>query len=470
MSHKELVFRTARELVLLMVTRQVSAREVLEAHLEQIERVNPAVNAVVTFVPELARRRAKRADASIVRGVALGPLHGLPVLHKDLAATKGIRTTQGSVIFKDDVPTYNTLVVQRLVDAGAVTMGKTNTPEFGTGSQTYNRVFGATRNPYDTNVTCGGSSGGAAVALACGMTPIADGSDMAGSLRNPASFCNVVGLRPSIARVPLWPSPQTHFTLGTYGPMARTVGDVALQMQVIARPDFRAALNAPVVDFGLPLEDGVAGTRVAWSATLDGLPVDPRITETLAPAAQALEDLGCRVEECEPDFSGADESFSILRAAYYRQAFEQFYEERPGDLGDETTWEIERGLELTVDDLGRAELLRSQVYDRMYKFLTEYRFLIAPVTQLPPFDVHEHWPKWVAGVKQTYYREWMRVCSRVTLPGLPALSLPFGFTPEGHPTGLQIIGRQGDDLGVLRLAAALETATGTWRQHPRIAQ
>ncbi|MFF4739467.1 amidase [Streptomyces sp. NPDC001262] len=470
MSHHELVFRTARELVLLMVTRQASAREVLEAHLEQIERVNPAVNAVVTLAPEHARKAAARADAAIVRGVRLGPLHGLPVLHKDLAATAGIRTTQGSVIFKDDVPASNHLVVQRLVDAGTVTMGKTNTPEFGTGSQTCNQVFGATRNPYDTNTTCGGSSGGAAVALACRMTPIADGSDMAGSLRNPASFCNVVGLRPSIGRVPAWPSPHTHFTLATYGAMARTVGDVALQMQVIARPDDRAVLNAPVVDFTHPLEGGVAGTRVAWSTTLGGLPVDARITETLAPAVSVLEGLGCHVEEREPDFSGADESFSILRAAYYRQAFKQLHEEWPRDIGEQTTWEIERGLALTIDDLGRAELLRSQVYDRMYAFFTAYRFLIAPVTQLPPFDVHEHWPKAVAGVPQTFYREWMRICSRVTLAGLPAISVPFGFTAEGHPTGLQIIGRQGDDLGVLRMAAAVETATGTWQQHPHIAQ
>ncbi|PSJ26636.1 amidase [Streptosporangium nondiastaticum] len=469
MSDKDLVFRTARELVLLMVTRQVSAREVLEAHIDQIERVNKKVNAVVTFVPDHARKMAARADAAIARGERLGPLHGLPVLHKDLAATKGIRTTQGSVIYEDDVPTCNTLVVQRLIDAGAVTMGKTNTPEFGTGSQTYNRVFGATTNPYDTRMTCGGSSGGAAVALACLMAPIADGSDMAGSLRNPASFCNVVGLRPSVARVPAWPSPQPHFTLGTYGAMARTVGDVALQMQVIARPDHRAALNAPVIDFTQPLECGVAGTRVAWSTRLGDLPVDERITETLAPAVQVLEDLGCHVDEREPDFSGADEAFSILRAAYYRQSFKKFHDERPKDLGDETTWEIERGLELTVDDLGRAELLRSQVHDRMYAFFGHHRFLIAPVTQVPPFDVREHWPKWVAGVKQTYYREWMRICSRVTLPGLPAISVPFGFTDEGHPTGLQIIGRQGDDLGVLRMAAAVEAATGAWRRHPRIA-
>ncbi|MCC3766219.1 amidase [Streptomyces sp. UNOC14_S4] len=470
MPDKDLIFRTARELVLLMVTRQVSAREVLEAHLDQIERVNPEVNAVVTLVPEHARELAARADASIARGLRLGPLHGLPVLHKDLAATKGIRTTQGSPIFRDDVPATNALVVQRLIDAGAVTMGKTNTPEFGTGSQTYNRVFGVTRNPYDTTVTCGGSSGGAAVALACLMAPIADGSDMAGSLRNPASFCNVVGFRPSIGRVPAWPSPQTHFTLATSGVMARTVGDVALQMQAVARPDHRAALNAPAVDFAQPLEDGAAWTRVAWSTTLGGLPVDPLITGTLAPAVRVLEDLGCRVEEREPDFSGADESFSVLRAASYRQAFKQLHEERPEDLGDETTWEIEQGLGLTIDDLGRAELLRSRVYDRMYAFLTEYRFLIAPVTQLPPFDVHQHWPKRVAGVEQTHYREWMRICSRVTLAGLPAVSVPFGFTPQGLPTGLQIIGRQGDDLGVLRMAAALEAATGTWRRHPRIAR
>jgi amidase len=466
MSDQELVHRTATELVDLMVHRQVSAREVLEAHLDRIERTNPAVNAVVTLVPEHARQLAANADAAIARGVALGPLHGLPALHKDLAETAGIRTTMGSPIYRDHVPTRTTLVVQRMVDAGAVTMGKTNTPEFGTGSQTFNAVFGSTRNPYDLSRTSGGSSGGAAAALASGMAPICDGSDMGGSLRNPASYCNVVGLRPSIGRVPTWPSPQNHFTLGCLGPMARTVADIALQMQVIARPDDRAAVHNGDVDFRAPLLVDQTGTTVAWSGTLDGLPIDPEITAALAPARALLGDLGCRVHDREPDFSGADEAFGILRAAYYRQMYKGFYDDRREELGDSVQWEIEQGLRLTVDDLGRAEVLRSQVHDRMYGFLTEYRFLVAPVTQLPPFDVTLHWPREVAGVPMSNYREWMTVCSRVTLAGLPAASVPFGFTRAGLPVGLQVIGRQGDDLGVLRLAASIEAATGTWKHRP----
>lgn len=465
----ELVFRTAHELVELMTTRQVSAREVLDAHLARIDQVNPQVNAVVTLAPERAVELATRADRAMARGVALGPLHGLPVLHKDLAETKGIRTVMGSPLFKDHVPTRNTLVVQRMVDAGAVTMGKTNTPEFGTGSQTFNAVFGATKNPYDVTKTCGGSSGGAAVALATGMAPICDGSDMAGSLRNPASYCNVVGLRPSIGRVPAWPALMNHFTLACYGPMARTVADVALQMRVIARPDNRAAVHSDAVDFAAPLHTALAGTTVAWSDTLDGLPIAPAVTETLAPAKSLLRELSCVVREREPDLSGADESFDILRAAFYRQSYGELFKERPEDLGESIKWEIAQGLGLTVDDLGRAEVLRSQVYDRMYAFLTEHRYLVAPVAQLPPFDVTLPWPREIASVKQTYYREWMRVCSRVTLAGLPAVSVPFGFTSDGLPVGLQIIGRQGDDLGVLRMAAAVEATTGTWKQRPVLA-
>ncbi|MET9775517.1 amidase family protein [Streptomyces sp. NPDC006367] len=466
----DLVFRTARELVGLMVGRQVSAREVLDAHLEQIERVDPEVNAVVTLVPERAGAMARQADESIARGRALGRLHGLPALHKDLADTAGVRTTYGSPITARHVPRSNTSVVQRMIDAGVVTMGKTNVPEYGTGSQTYNAVFGATGNAYDPGLTCGGSSGGAAVALACGMAPVCDGSDMAGSLRNPAAWNNVVGLRPTPGRVPEWPNPQPVFTLALYGPMARTVGDVALQMQVIGRPDGRALLNWPEADFSAPLDRDFTGTRIAWSDTLDALPIDERITAAMAPARVLLTDvLDASVEEAEPDMTGVDEAFGIMRAAYYWQMHADDYRARPGMLGENVRWEIEHGRELTVEDLGRAERLRAGVHDRMHAFMADHEFLIAPVVQLPPFPVDQHWPREVAGVPQSYYREWIRVCSRISLTGNPAASVPFSFTSEGLPVGLQIIGRYGDDFGVLQLAHAVETVTGTWKQRPVIA-
>ncbi|QKW25912.1 amidase [Streptomyces seoulensis] len=467
----DLVFRTARELVGLMVDRQVSAREVLDAHLEQIERVDPKVNAVVTLVPEHARAMARRADEAIARGRALGPLHGLPALHKDLADTAGIRTTYGSPLTAGHVPRRNTLVVQRMIDAGAVSMGKTNVPEYGTGSQTYNPLFGATGNAYDPTLTCGGSSGGAAVALATGMAAVCDGSDMAGSLRNPAAWNNVVGLRPTAGRVPVWPNPMPVFTLAQYGPMARTVGDVALQMRVVARPDSRALMNLPEADFGAPLDRDFTGVRVAWSSTLGGLPVDERITAAMAPARALLQDiLGAAVEDAEPDMTGVDEAFGIMRAAYYWQNHGEDYRAHRAQLDEGVRWEVERGRALTVLDLGRAERLRAEAHDRVHAFMAAHEFLIAPVVQLPPFPVQEHWPREVAGVPQTYYREWMRVCSRISLTGNPAVSVPFAFTPEGLPVGLQIIGRFGADFAVLQLAHAVETVTGTGKRRPALAR
>lgn len=467
----ELVFRTARELVELMVTRQVSAREVLEAHLAQIEKVNPELNAVVTLVPEHAWAMAARADEAISRGRVLGPLHGLPVLHKDLADTAGIRTTYGSPLFADYVPAANTLVVQRMIDAGVVSMGKSNTPEFGAGSQTYNAVFGATGNAYDPTKTCGGSSGGAAVALATGMAAICDGSDMGGSLRNPAAWSNVVGLRPTAGRVPVWPNTHPVFTLAQYGPMARTVGDVALLLQVIGRPDTRSLMNLPEVDFTASLDRDFTGTRIAWSESLDGLPIDPRVTAAMASARELLGDtLGAAVADADPDMAGVDEAFDIMRTAYFLQRFGEPHQTHRDLLGDSVRWEIERGQNLTVADLGRAEALRAGAYDRMHAFMTTYEFVIASVTQLPPFPVEQHWPREVAGVPQDCYRDWMRVCSRISLTGNPAVSVPFSFTPDGLPVGLQIIGRHGDDLGVLQLAHAIETVTGTWMRHPALAR
>lgn len=466
-THHDIVFKTGRELVELMVTRQLSAREVLEAHLEQIEKVNPLVNAVVTLVPEHARAMARRADDAIVGGRILGPLHGLPTVHKDLADTAGIRTTYGSPITADHVPQNNTLVVQRIVDAGAVSMGKSNVPEYGIGSQTYNPVFGATGNAYDPTKTCGGSSGGAAVALATGMAPICDGPDFAGSLRNPAAWNNVVGLRPTAGRVPVWPNPQPVFTLAVSGPMARTVGDVALLLQVIGRPDSRSLLNLPEVDFTACLDRDFSGIRIAWSPYLDGLPVDDRITAALAPARTLLADtLGAVVEDADPDMTGVDEAFTIMRAAYFWQSRAADYRAHRELLGENLLWEIDYGRKLTVEDLGRAETLRAAAYDRMHAFLVRYAFLIAPVVQLPPFPIEQRWPQEVAGVPQRYYREWMRVCSRITLTGNPAASVPFSFTPDGLPVGLQIVGQHGDDFGVLQLAHAIETVTGTWKQHP----
>jgi len=288
----------------------------MAAHLAQIERLNPKLNALVTLVPELAMDEAKGADEVLAKRKEVGPLHGLPVGHKDLFPTKGIRTTFGSLVFKDFVPDHDALIVERFKKAGAITVGKTNTPEFGAGSQTYNDVFGETPNPYDLTKTCGGSSGGAAVALATGMLPIADGSDFASSLRNPANFCNVVGLRPSPGRVPFWPSPAAWFPLSVQGPMARTVQDVALILTAIAGPDPRSpiAIAEPASLFARPLSRDFKGVRIAWSRNLGGLPVDPAVTGVIEGKRDVFQTLGCTLKDTEPDFTAADEIFKTWRA------------------------------------------------------------------------------------------------------------------------------------------------------------
>ena len=310
----------------LLRARQVSAREVVAAHIKRIEEVDPAVNAVVTRTFDRALEKAAVADDAFARGENVGLLHGLPVAHKDLVQTAGVRTTFGSPAFADNVPDQDDLIVARMAGAGAISLGKTNTPEFGAGSHTVNKVFGATRNPYDLSRSAGGSSGGAAAALAARMVALADGSDLGGSLRNPASFCNVVGLRPSPGRVPVWPFSDVADWLSVEGPMARTVADVALLLAVISGPDARVpvALEAPPPALSGPaqvhelLTRDMRGVRVAWSPDLGGLPVDPAVRETLAPARQVLTDLGCEVIDATPDLTGADEGFQDLAGAEVR--------------------------------------------------------------------------------------------------------------------------------------------------------
>lgn len=457
----EICVQPATEMARLIRDKGISAVELMEAHLRRIERVNPAVNAIVTLVPERALAGAQAADAALARGDALGPLHGLPVAHKDLVATKGIRTTFGSPIYADFVPETDALIVERLRAAGAITIGKTNTPEFGAGSQTFNAVFGVTRNPYDMSKTCGGSSGGAAVALACGMVPLADGSDLGGSLRNPASFCNVVGLRPSPGRVPSWPSEAPWFPFSVQGPMARTVADAALLLSAMSGPDARVPLARaePGERFRQPLARDFRGVRLAWSTDLGGLPVDPRVTAVLEEKRPIFADLGCDLAEAEPDTSGADEAFAAWRAWIFELGHGEEYDRHRDQLKATVIWNIEQGRRLTGPDLARAERGRAAYYGRVLEFMAEYEFLLLPVSQLPPFSAEEEYPTEINGVAMENYIDWMKTCSRITMTGLPAISVPCGFTPEGLPVGLQIVGRPGDEFGVLQLAHAFEAAT-----------
>jgi amidase len=464
----DLCFLSAVEQARRLRARELSAVELLEAHLAQIDRVNPQLNAIVTLVPELARERALAADRALAHGEPLGPLHGLPVAHKDLALTAGIRTTQGSPIFGDWVPEESSLIVERIQGAGAITLGKTNTPEFGAGSQTFNRVFGATRNPYDPTRTCGGSSGGAAVALACGMVALADGSDMGGSLRNPASFCNVVGFRPSPGRVPTWPSLDPWSPLSVEGPMGRTVADAALLLSAMAGPDDRCPLSLadPGPAFAVPLERDLRGVRVAWSEDAGGLPVEPAVREALTPARRALEDLGCEVADAFPDLSGAREIFQALRAVAFETSLGPLFDERRDDLKDTIRWNVELARRLTVGEVADATRRHAELRERVRRFMKEHEFLALPAVQLPPFPVELEWPREVAGTPMETYVDWMRSCTDITLTGCPAISVPAGFTSGGLPVALQLVGRLRDDLGVLQLAHAFEQATRVGERRP----
>ncbi len=470
MTSSEICFVPAKSLAGMIRDRKVSVHEVMEAHLARIEEINSKVNAIITLISDEALRQARLADEVLARGEDLGPLFGLPIAHKDLTLTKGIRTTFGSPLLKDFVPDQDQLIVERLKKAGAITIGKTNTPEFGAGSQTYNEVFGETLNPYDLTRTCGGSSGGAAVALACGMMPLADGSDMGGSLRNPASFCNVVGFRPSPGRVPVWPTPAAWFTYAVDGPMARTVEDVSLMLSAIAGPDPRSPISIDESGslFSRPLGRDFKGTRIAWGRDLNGLPVDSRVTEAIDAQRHIFESLGCMTDDAEPDFTDADEVFKAWRAWYVELSVAPLTETQKKLLKETIIWNAEQGQGLSGPDLGRIEMKRTQLYHRVREFMETYEFMILPVSQVPPFDVKERWVKEINGVKMETYIDWMKSCYFITTVGLPAVSVPCGFTPEGLPVGVQIVGRHQDDLGVLQLAYAFEQATGFHKQRPPI--
>jgi amidase len=460
----ELCFTPASKLARLVHRRDLSVSELMKAFIAQIERVNPKVNAIVTFLPEQALRAASAMD----RKRAKPPLAGLPIAHKDLVPTRGIRTTFGSLVYENHVPQENHLIVDRLAAAGAILIGKTNTPEFGSGSQTFNRVFGATRNPYDLSKTCGGSSGGAAAAVASGMLPFADGSDLGASLRNPGNYCNVVGFRPSPGRVPSWPAADAWETLAVMGPIARTEEDCAFLLSAIAGPDPRAPVSIaePGSLFAKPLKRDFRKVRVAWSRDLGGLPLDPRVTAVLESQKNVFQDLGCILEPAEPDFSGATEAFETQRAVNYLARFGHLLEKHRDKLKDDVIWNIEQGKRLTPEKIARALSLRTELFHRMRKFLEEYEFLLCPVNQLPPFPVEEEWPREVAGEKMGNYLDWMKSCYYVTITSHPAISVPAGFTPEGLPVGLQIVGRYRDDFSVLQLAHAFEAHTRLWKRRP----
>lgn len=469
----DLVFQPARKLARLIRARELSTVEVMEAFIAQVERVNPKVNAIVTFLPEEALREAKRIDTRRARakgGEPIGPLAGLPIAYKDMIATAGIRTTFGSPIYKRNIPTEDHAIVERLRAAGAITLGKTNTPEFAAGSQTFNPVFGATKNPWDLTKTCGGSSGGAAVAVACGMLPFADGSDLGGSLRNPGNFNGVVGFRPTPGRVPYYPAVDTWATLSVLGPVARTVDDAAFLLSAMAGPDERSpvSLAEPGSLFSRPLKRDFRKVRVAWSRDLGGLPVDPRVTAVLEKRRATLASLGCIVEEAQPDLSGADEVFHVLRALGFVQRLGELLKTGRAQMKDTVVWNIEQGLAMDAPRVARAMAMRSDLFRRMREFLGRYEFLCLPVNQVPPFPLTQPYVDAIGGVKLESYIDWMKTAYHITVTSHPAISVPAGFTADDPPlpVGLQIVGRYRDDFGVLQLAHAFERAAGVPRRPP----
>lgn len=457
---------TARALAAAIRDRELSCREVVAWHLDRIAAINPRLNAIVSLRPEQALAEADRADRALATENDVGPLHGLPIAIKDLEDTAGIRTTYGSTLFAEHVPTTDSPLAARLRAAGAIVVGKSNTPEFGTGSHTFNEVFGVTRNPWALERSAGGSSGGAAAALSAGLLPIADGSDYGGSIRNPASFNNVVGLRPTPGLVPHGDE-DAWDPAGVTGPMARTVGDLALMLTAIAKPDRRSPLSHVArPSFDGELAGTLKGVRIGWCPTLGNLPLEPDVIAVLTQARDQLGALGCVVTDLELDLSRADEAFETLRALRYARAFGAELATLRQQAKQTVVWNIERGLALDGPAIAHAIALRSEVFVTVADALERFDLLVAPSAQVVPFPAEEEYPTEIAGVKMPHYLGWMRVCSRLTVSAHPIAAVPAGFTAQGLPVGMQLVGRYADDRRLLELAAAWELAAGLTERHP----
>jgi len=471
-SDDDLRFTSAVELARKLRARELSARELLDAYTDRIRRVNPELNAIVTLAEEQASKQAAAADDAAARGESLGPLHGLPIAIKDLADTAGIRTTYGSPLFADHVPDADAPHVARLRAAGAVIIGKTNTPEFGAGSQTFNPVFGITRNPWDTRLTPGGSSGGAAAAVAAGLLPFADGSDLAASVRNPAAMCSVVGLRTTPGLVASAdPARDDVFDpLGVVGPIARSAADAALLLSGLRgddpglplarpRPVAGTAARGGTAGGGMAgggtVPEGVAGLRVAWSDDLGGLPVEPEVTRLLSQARTALENAGAIVTDADPGLADADDVFQVLRGVGMAGKFGSMLRSHRDQMKDTLVWNVEYGLGLTAERIAGALRRRSAIFGRMREFLGGFDVLALPTVQVLPFPVEREWLTHINGVPQETYIDWMRTCSRITVTEHPAVSVPAGLSADGLPAGLQLVGPYGSDERLLAIAEAV---------------
>jgi amidase len=468
----DLCFMSGRELARLIHARKVSAREVMTAFLAQINRVNPKINAIVARLDDdKCLALADDADRRTAKGGSLGPLHGIPFAFKDVEAAVGFPFTRGSPIYKNDMPLEDAVLVERLRNSGVLPIGKTNTPEFGMGSHTYNKVYGTTLNPYDLTKSAGGSSGGAAAALASGLLPLADGSDLGGSLRNPGNFNNVVGFRPTVGLVPTAPNSFPFLGFAAKGPMARSVADSAFLLSLMAGPDSRdpAVYPSDPSLFARQLERNFRGTRVAWCLDLGGLPLDGRVRSVLEARRQTFQDLGCILEEAHPDLNVAEEIFLTIRAWRSAVTLGPLLDKHRNQLKPEAIWEIEHGRAVSSANLGAAMIRHGELLGRMRLFQEKYEFILCAVNQVPPFDATLDWPKEIEGIPMEHYIAWMKSAYWISTTFCPAISVPAGFTAESLPVGIQIVGRYRDDFGVLQIAHAFEQATGFGRERPAIA-
>jgi amidase len=449
-------------------TKKVSCVEVMTAYLDHIDRLNPQVNAIVALQDrERLLAQARKKDDELASGAPVGPLYGLPFAVKDLAPVRGIPMTMGSPILKDNVPAADNIMAARIRAAGAIFVGKTNVPEWGMGSHTYNPVYGPTLNAYDQTRSAGGSSGGAAVGLALRILPVADGSDNAGSLRNPAGWNNVFGFRTSYGRVPTEGRDPYMPNMTVAGPMARNVPDLALLLSVQAGYDARVPLSitGDGAAFGGPLARDFKGARIAWTGDFGGaVPHDPEVLDVCKAALKTFEEIGCTVEEARPDYSldAVWRAYQALRAWYAAGPLMAYYRDpaKRTLLKPEAVFEIESALKLSALDITAAAAVRAQWYEAVRRFFETYDFFVAPTAQVFPFDAGIDWPKEVAGTKMETYLEWQKGMIPVTLAGLPALAVPAGFSAAGLPMGLQIAGPNRSELACLQLAHAYDLATG----------
>ncbi|WP_119418347.1 amidase [Desertibaculum subflavum] len=460
---EELVRLTAREAVHRLATRQVSPLDLIDAAERRINETDGVLNAVPTRCFDRARAHARRL---LAEGPPSDPppgyLYGLPIAVKDLVDVEGVRTTRGSRIFKDNISAHSDISVRNLEQRGAIVIGKSNTPEFGAGAQTFNEVLGTTTNPWDTRKTCAGSSGGAAVALAAGQVWLATGSDLGGSLRTPASFCSVVGLRPSPGRVAHGPNVTPFDTMSVDGPMGRNVADTALFLDAMAGqfPEDPISQPAPAVPFLDAALRPTAPKRVAWTDFSRFGPIAPEVREICAKAARRFESLGVDVAEDSIDFGDPEEMFRVIRASSFLARQRANYETHRELMKPEVQWNVEEGLRVQVDDIARAERARGELYQRASAFFRKYDILALPAAPIPPFDHSIRYPETVEGVTMPTYISWVRVTFAVTLTSLPAISIPCGFTKDGLPVGLQLVGPPRGEARLLSAAAMLEAALG----------